>query len=386
MNAVLAEPIPGYREAFEAARPSFGTAEAARAAAFERFAELGFPASRDEAWKYTNLRRLAARRFPARSPESTAVVARRCAGSVPGRDRRWPPACRAWHAGVATRWPHVAHARGRSPRRRAARRAAARARGRRHGALCRAECGPVPGRPGDRRRAGDEPRADRDRRRRPTGSEAGMSHPRVLIRAARGSTARIVLRHVGDRRRRTIRQCRRGRRGRCRRRAAPLSAAVAGRSQLPHRADRSHGRATRHVRPARRPARRRPRPPRPECPPRRARGGGGTHGPVPRRWRAAPRHAPARRSPRSRHAQPAGLPRHCRRARSRRLQRQGHRAPGRAEVAGAADQPQPVAYAGRRNRHEARARDLRGRRPVQPRRDDGPARPRAPCSTCARAA
>jgi Fe-S cluster assembly protein SufD len=31
-----------------------------------------------------------------------------------------------------------------------------------------------------------------------TGSEAGMSHPRVLIRAARGSTARLILRHVGD--------------------------------------------------------------------------------------------------------------------------------------------------------------------------------------------
>jgi len=50
MNAVVAEPVAAYREAFETARPSFGAADAARAAAFERFAELGFPSARDEAW------------------------------------------------------------------------------------------------------------------------------------------------------------------------------------------------------------------------------------------------------------------------------------------------------------------------------------------------
>ena len=52
-----------YREAFEALRPSLRGSAARRSAAFARFAELGFPGSREEAWKYTSLRRLENRRF-----------------------------------------------------------------------------------------------------------------------------------------------------------------------------------------------------------------------------------------------------------------------------------------------------------------------------------
>jgi len=66
MNAAVAEPVAHYRAAFEAARPGHAETAAQRAAAFERFAALGFPGARDEAWKYTSLRRLEARRFPVR--------------------------------------------------------------------------------------------------------------------------------------------------------------------------------------------------------------------------------------------------------------------------------------------------------------------------------
>lgn len=52
-----------YRAAFEAARDGLPGAPERRAAAFARFAELGFPAAREEAWKYTSLRRLESRKF-----------------------------------------------------------------------------------------------------------------------------------------------------------------------------------------------------------------------------------------------------------------------------------------------------------------------------------
>jgi len=73
MNGPAApSPVPAqYREAFEAARPSLRGAPARRAAAFARFAELGFPAAREEAWKYTSLRRLEGRRFAAAGREAS---------------------------------------------------------------------------------------------------------------------------------------------------------------------------------------------------------------------------------------------------------------------------------------------------------------------------
>ena len=66
MSAALAsELLAPYGAAFESARAVAGQTEAVRSQAFARFAELGFPAARDEAWKYTSLRRLESRRFQA---------------------------------------------------------------------------------------------------------------------------------------------------------------------------------------------------------------------------------------------------------------------------------------------------------------------------------
>ena len=65
--------IAHYREAFERLRPSLRGSPARRAAAFARFSELGFPAPREEAWKYTSLRRLEARRFAPERPGSATA-------------------------------------------------------------------------------------------------------------------------------------------------------------------------------------------------------------------------------------------------------------------------------------------------------------------------
>ena len=66
MSAALAsELLAPYGAAFESVRAVAGQTEAVRSQAFARFAELGFPAARDEAWKYTSLRRLESRRFQA---------------------------------------------------------------------------------------------------------------------------------------------------------------------------------------------------------------------------------------------------------------------------------------------------------------------------------
>lgn len=197
MNAVPAEPIFGYREAFEAVRPSFGAAEAARAAAFERFAELGFPAARDEAWKYTNLRRLAARRFPARNLASGAVVLDAALAPfrvvvVDGHLRPELGTQGSPPAGLTLRTLEAASRDGeplggllRVPTGGGTERFAAL-----NAALCPdvliIDVAP-----------GASP-APIEIDVAATGSEAGMSHPRVLIRATRGSTARVILRHFGD--------------------------------------------------------------------------------------------------------------------------------------------------------------------------------------------
>ena len=62
--------------------------------------------------------------------------------------------------------------------------------------------------------------------------------------------------------------------------------------------------------------------------------------------------------------------------RARRLQRQDHRPPGRAEDRRQADQPEPAALGRRADRHQAAARDLRRRREVHARRGGRPARRR----------
>ena len=197
MSAAVAEPVAHYRAAFEAASTDHAGTAAQRAAAFERFAALGFPGTRDEAWKYTSLRRLESRRFPVRGAAAPAPVlpapltAYRLA-VVDGRPRpdlsspdRLPPGLRL--RGLAE----------------------AQADGESLGALLRVTQG-----------GGTERFAALNAALCPdvvllevgegaapdpieilvaaTATEPGMSHPRLVIRAARGSTARIVLRHAGD--------------------------------------------------------------------------------------------------------------------------------------------------------------------------------------------
>jgi Fe-S cluster assembly protein SufD len=62
-----------YREAFERLQPVLGGAATRRAAAMERFTELGFPGAREETWKYTSLRRLESRRFLPATTTTTPV-------------------------------------------------------------------------------------------------------------------------------------------------------------------------------------------------------------------------------------------------------------------------------------------------------------------------
>ncbi|HEX7373827.1 MAG TPA: Fe-S cluster assembly protein SufD [Steroidobacteraceae bacterium] len=62
-EAARSPAIEQYRQAFEVLRPALGGMPERRDAAFARFAELGFPGPREEAWKYTSLRRLESRRF-----------------------------------------------------------------------------------------------------------------------------------------------------------------------------------------------------------------------------------------------------------------------------------------------------------------------------------
>ena len=73
-------------------------------------------------------------------------------------------------------------------------------------------------------------------------------------------------------------------------------------------------------------------------------------------------------------AEPRDLQGHPRRQGARRLQRQDHRPPGRAEDRRQADQQGAAALRRRDDQHQAAARDLRRRREVHARRDDRPAR------------
>lgn len=88
MNARVApDPLRSWRAAFEQAPAANAAASERRAAAFARFAGLGFPGTGDEDWKYTSLRRLASREFapavreaalaapPAPGPEFAALRA-----------------------------------------------------------------------------------------------------------------------------------------------------------------------------------------------------------------------------------------------------------------------------------------------------------------------
>jgi len=190
------EPLAHYRAAFDAVSARHADTAAQRAAAFERFAALGFPGARDEAWKYTSLRRLEARRFPARGDATApAVLPAPLAGAriaIVDGQRRPDLSGGDLPAGVRLRSLAEAQSDGESV-----------------GALLRVALG-----------GGTERFAALNAALCPdallldvaegastdaleitvgaTAAEPGMSHPRLLVRAARGSTSRIVLRHVGD--------------------------------------------------------------------------------------------------------------------------------------------------------------------------------------------
>jgi Fe-S cluster assembly protein SufD len=197
MNALVAEPVEHYRAAFESLRADQGGSAAQRASAFERFAALGFPGPREEAWKYTSLRRLAARRFLAPAtdgvaPALPAALAGHCLAVVNGRRRDDLSTPGPLPHGLRVRGLAEAHDDGESL---AALLRVARGGGtERFAALNAALCPDVllldvaPS-------AAPEPL---EIVLTTTPAEPGMSHPRLVIRAAAGSHARIVIRHLGD--------------------------------------------------------------------------------------------------------------------------------------------------------------------------------------------
>ncbi len=198
MNTVaLPAALAAYRAAFESAGASAAPATAAlRSAAFERFVESGFPTTRDEAWKYTSLRRLESRRFsdplPAgagalRSPASSARVL-----VVDGRVCEVPDTGRPEFRGVSVRTL-----------------AQVLDDGEQQGALLR-----IPSGGGTERFAAlnaalcpDSIIVDVADGAQPTGAlqivlqatgDSSMSHPRLLVRVGRGACAQVVVHHTGD--------------------------------------------------------------------------------------------------------------------------------------------------------------------------------------------
>jgi Fe-S cluster assembly protein SufD len=89
VNAVVADEAKPYLDAFESTSTRLGgdtQVQELRRAALARFVQTGFPTTRAEAWKYTNLRALARRRF-APAPEPVALPE---AASLPLADAGWP--------------------------------------------------------------------------------------------------------------------------------------------------------------------------------------------------------------------------------------------------------------------------------------------------------
>jgi len=196
MSAANAGPLAHYRAELDVARSRDPVGAAQRAAAFERFAALGFPAAREEAWKYTSLRRLESRRLPSQ-------------GAGPALPAL-PPALAPHRVVVVDGRLHDAAAAGSTPRGLRLRSLAeARADGESVAAMLRVTQG------GGTERfaalnaalcpdvlllevAEDATPEPLEILLAASPAEAGMSHPRIVIRAARGSSARILLRHSGD--------------------------------------------------------------------------------------------------------------------------------------------------------------------------------------------
>ena len=195
MSAATAGTLSGYRAAFESLRPAFGVDAAQRTAAFERFAELGFPAPREEAWKYTSLRRMESRKF--QSPEGPRAMPGLPPALAPTRiavvDGLWRrEGVPAAPPGLSLRTLGDAHRDGEAL-----------------GALLR-----VPPGGGTERFAAlnaalspDVLVVDVAAGASPdvieidlvaTATELAMSHPRILLRAGPGSVGRVILRYVDD--------------------------------------------------------------------------------------------------------------------------------------------------------------------------------------------
>jgi Fe-S cluster assembly protein SufD len=201
MSAATAqgEPLLRYREAFDGRDLSNDAASEQRRAAFEHFLKLGFPAPREEAWKYTSLRRLESRKF-APSPRGllpdAGALSSTLAGPrivlVNGEPRSELSCAPDQTGGLRVSSLEESLAGGGSA-----------------AALLRV---PVGG--GTERFAAlnaamcpDALLIEVERDARPTqvlhlllmscGDTPLMSHPRIVLRAAAGSEARIVLHHVG---------------------------------------------------------------------------------------------------------------------------------------------------------------------------------------------
>jgi Fe-S cluster assembly protein SufD len=191
-----AGPVEHYREAF-AALAARDDATAERSAAFERFAALGFPGPRDEAWRYTNLRRLESRRFAPTDAAEAAVVslpsplAPHRLVVVDGRLRR-DLGSSGLPAGVSVR--SLAEARSAGLSVAALLRVPAGGGTERFAALNAALCPDVLF-----LEIADSALPEAiELVFVPGASEGSMQHPRLVVRAGRGSVARLVLRHSGD--------------------------------------------------------------------------------------------------------------------------------------------------------------------------------------------
>ena len=194
--AVAREALGPYRDAFEAVRAAAGDTAAAREQAFARFAELGFPGPRDDAWKYTSLRRLESRRF---------LSARRApvAAALPSTPSLAPHRITLLNGRLVERTSLPAGIRVQTL-------AEALARGEPQSRIFR-----VPNGGGTERFAAlnaalcdDVVLVDVEPLARPaealhlviasSGAEPNMSHPRLIISAGSGSAARLVLQQHGD--------------------------------------------------------------------------------------------------------------------------------------------------------------------------------------------
>jgi Fe-S cluster assembly protein SufD len=195
MNAAV-EPLAHYRAAFESVSAGDAGAAAQRAAAFDHFAALGFPGAREEAWKYTSLRRLESRRFPVKADSAAAIVlpAVLAVCRIAVIDGRHRPELSEGGLPAGLRLRSLGEAQSDGESTSALLRVAQGGGTERFAALNAALCPDVlllDVAEGASTESVEIVLAS-------SPAEPGMSHPRVLVRAARGSTARIVLRHLGD--------------------------------------------------------------------------------------------------------------------------------------------------------------------------------------------